>query len=84
MGPIDEQEAKVTIRYHIELWKQKRFDFYLNQLGISKSSLQFHQHDESELAHYAKDAYDIQYQFPFGWGEIEGIHRSPTLFSSFW
>jgi glycyl-tRNA synthetase len=59
----------------ILLWKQKRFDFYLNQLGISKSSLQFHQHDESELAHYAKDAYDIQYQFPFGWGEIEGIHN---------
>ena len=60
---------------NIELWKQKRFDFYLNQLGISKSSLQFHQHDDTELAHYAKDAYDIQYKFPFGWGEIEGIHN---------
>jgi glycyl-tRNA synthetase len=60
---------------NIELWKQKRFDFYLNQLGISKSNLQFYQHDDTELAHYAKDAYDIQYKFPFGWGEIEGIHN---------
>jgi glycyl-tRNA synthetase len=37
--------------------------------------LQFHQHEPDKLAHYAKDAYDIEYLFPFGWGEIEGIHN---------
>ncbi|HYL54804.1 MAG TPA: His/Gly/Thr/Pro-type tRNA ligase C-terminal domain-containing protein, partial [Gemmatimonadales bacterium] len=33
------------------------------------------QHTKEELAHYAKDAYDIQYEFPFGWQEFEGVHN---------
>jgi glycyl-tRNA synthetase len=37
--------------------------------------MRFHQHGPDELAHYAKDAYDIQYEFPFGWQEFEGIHN---------
>ena len=37
--------------------------------------LRFHQHAKDELAHYAKDAYDIEYEFPFGWQEFEGIHN---------
>lgn len=45
------------------------------ELGITKDKLQWHQHPRDKLAHYAKDAYDIEYQFPFGWGEIEGIHN---------
>ena len=44
-------------------------------LGLYPAKLQWHQHTGSELAHYAKAAYDIQYQFPFGWQEIEGIHN---------
>ena len=37
--------------------------------------MRFHQHGKNELAHYAKEAWDIEYQFPFGWSEIEGIHN---------
>src|SRR3989449_8287977 len=44
-------------------------------LGIRAEKLRFHQHTKDELAHYAKDAYDIQYEFPFGWQEFEGIHN---------
>jgi glycyl-tRNA synthetase len=44
-------------------------------LGMRKEKLQWHQHPKDKLAHYAKDAYDIEYEFPFGWGEIEGIHN---------
>jgi glycyl-tRNA synthetase len=44
-------------------------------LGIRKEKLRFHQHAADELAHYAKDAYDIQYEMPFGWQEFEGIHN---------
>ena len=44
-------------------------------LGMKKEKLQWHQHAPDKLAHYAKDAYDIEYQFPFDWGEIEGIHN---------
>ncbi len=44
-------------------------------LGLNPAKLRWHQHGEGELAHYAKAAYDIEYEFPFGWNEIEGIHN---------
>ena len=56
-------------------WKDKRLNFYLEKLDIEKSKLRYHEHDDSELAHYAKEAWDIEYDFPFGWSEIEGIHN---------
>ena len=59
----------------LQEWKQKRFNFYIEKLGIKKSNLRFHKHGDGELAHYAKEAWDIEYQFPFGWSEIEGIHN---------
>ena len=60
---------------NMSLWKEKRIDFYTSELGINKDNLKFHQHSEEALAHYAKDAFDIEYNFPFGWGEVEGIHN---------
>jgi glycyl-tRNA synthetase len=55
-------------------WKEERIGWFRN-LGMRADRLQFHQHEPDKLAHYAKDAYDIEYAFPFGWGEIEGIHN---------
>jgi len=57
-----------------EEWKLKRFDFY-KELGIDTNKLRFHEHGKDDLAHYAKKAFDIEYEFPFGWSEIEGIHN---------
>jgi len=57
-----------------EYWKQERMQWFL-RLGMDGSRLRFQQHGEDELAHYAKTAFDIQFAFPFGWGEIEGIHN---------
>jgi len=57
-----------------EYWRQERMNWYY-QLGIRPEKLRFHQHDAGELAHYAKAAFDIQYEFPFGWQELEGIHN---------
>lgn len=57
-----------------EYWRSERIKWYIN-LGMKKEKLQWHQHEPEALAHYAKDAYDIEYEFPFGWGEIEGIHN---------
>ncbi|HTO20839.1 MAG TPA: His/Gly/Thr/Pro-type tRNA ligase C-terminal domain-containing protein, partial [Spirochaetia bacterium] len=48
---------------------------YYYDLGVRPSKLRFHQHGPDELAHYAKVAFDIQYEFPFGWKELEGIHN---------
>jgi len=55
-------------------WKKERMAFYA-QLGINKDKLRFKEHGPGELAHYAKEAWDIEYEFPFGWSEIEGIHN---------
>lgn len=57
-----------------EYWKQQRIDWFIS-LGMTKEKLRFHDHPKDKLAHYAKDATDIEYEFPFGWGEIEGIHN---------
>jgi glycyl-tRNA synthetase len=55
-------------------WKEERLQWFL-RLGMTKEKLQWHQHEPDKLAHYAKDAFDIEYRFPFGWGEIEGVHN---------
>jgi len=57
-----------------EFWKEERMKWYL-MLGINKDKLRFRQHEKDELAHYAKDAWDIEYQTSFGWKECEGIHN---------
>ncbi|MEK6757426.1 MAG: glycine--tRNA ligase, partial [Bacteroidota bacterium] len=59
---------------YFEYWRAERMKWFV-ELGIKKEKLQWRQHPKDKLAHYAKDAYDIEYEFPFGWGEIEGIHN---------
>ncbi len=59
---------------HYDEWKEKRIAWY-KDLGISEDKLRFHDHPADKLAHYAKEATDVEYEFPFGWGEIEGIHN---------
>lgn len=57
-----------------ESWKDERMRWY-HELGINPDKLRFREHGEGELAHYAERACDIQYEFPFGWQEIEGVHN---------
>ena len=57
-----------------EYWREQRWNWYL-ELGIRKERIRWHEHGPGELAHYAKKAYDIEYEFPFGWKELEGIHN---------
>jgi glycyl-tRNA synthetase len=57
-----------------EYWKEQRINWF-KSLGMTPSKLRFHDHPQNKLAHYAKAATDIEYEFPFGWGEIEGIHN---------
>jgi len=56
----------------LEYWTNERFNWYVN-LGIQRSNLRLRQHKKNELAHYAKDCYDVEYLFPMGWSELEGI-----------
>ncbi|HUL43218.1 MAG TPA: glycine--tRNA ligase [Bacteroidota bacterium] len=59
---------------HFEYWREQRMNWFLS-LGMPKERLQWHRHEPGKLAHYAKDAYDIEFKFPFGWGEVEGVHN---------
>lgn len=54
-----------------EVWRQKRMQYYLD-LGFSPENLQWHEHEH--LVFYAKAAWDIEYRFPFGFKELEGVH----------
>jgi glycyl-tRNA synthetase len=59
-----------------EYWCQERLSWY-SSLGIRKEKLRLRAHEGSELAHYAKACSDVEYDYPWGWGELEGIaHRS--------
>ena len=53
-------------------WVDERFRWYLD-LGINKENLRLRDHESTELAHYAKSCVDIEYLFPMGWCELEGI-----------
>ena len=53
-------------------WIEERFQWYLD-LGLRKENLRRREHEKDELAHYAAGCTDIEYQFPFGWSELEGI-----------
>lgn len=55
-------------------WKEERLKWYLD-LGIKKENLRTIEVPEKERAHYARKQADIEYNFPFGWREIEGIHN---------
>ena len=56
----------------LQQWVKDRFDWYV-RYGIRPENLRLREHGADELAHYAKATYDIEYRFPWGWGELEGI-----------
>ncbi len=57
-----------------ERWRVLRMAWHC-EIGLRPEKLRWHEHGPTELAHYARAAYDIEYEFPFGWHEIEGIHN---------
>ncbi|MDR0359528.1 MAG: glycine--tRNA ligase, partial [bacterium] len=59
-------------RWH-EYWIGERYRWYSDVLGIREENLRLRPHDADELSHYSKGTTDVEYRFPFGWGELEGI-----------
>ncbi|HEV2769360.1 MAG TPA: glycine--tRNA ligase, partial [Solirubrobacteraceae bacterium] len=55
-----------------EHWKQARYDWYV-ELGLRLDHLQMREHDPDELSHYSSGTADVEYLFPIGWSELEGI-----------
>ena len=59
----------------LEYWINERFEWYVN-LGMRKERMRLREHDADELSHYSTRTVDIEYEFPWEWGELEGIaHR---------
>ena len=57
-----------------EDWLPRRLAWY-QQYGVASERLRLREHAKDELAHYAKKAVDVEYRFPFGWKELEGVHN---------
>ncbi|MDZ4243875.1 MAG: glycine--tRNA ligase, partial [Candidatus Doudnabacteria bacterium] len=79
MREFEQMEMQYFVRpeeadKYFDHWKEERLKWYL-ALGMKKENLRFRPHAKDELAHYARAAEDIEYNFPFGWHEIEGIHN---------
>jgi glycyl-tRNA synthetase len=53
-------------------WREQRYQWYVD-LGVRKDNLRLRDHEANELAHYSKACADVEYKFPFGWKELEGI-----------
>ena len=61
-----------------DYWVNKRMEWYKN-IGIPNSSLRLREHENNELAHYASKTVDIEFLYPWGWGELEGIANRGTF-----
>ena len=61
-----------------DYWVNKRMEWYKN-IGIPDSSLRLREHENNELAHYASKTVDIEFLYPWGWGELEGIANRGTF-----
>ncbi|MFA5228191.1 MAG: glycine--tRNA ligase [Candidatus Paceibacterota bacterium] len=57
----------------LEYWVEQRMNWYVDVLGIKRENLRARKQEKDELAHYSKGCFDIEYNFPVGWSEIEGI-----------
>src|SRR5256885_6142457 len=56
-----------------DYWRKERLRWYTDILGIQPDRLRMYDHPKESLSHYSKQTADIEYEFPFGWGELEGI-----------
>ena len=68
----EEEEASWFERFQTDIWR-----WYL-ELGIQESKLRWFEHPKESLAHYSKRTADVEYEFPFGWGELQGLANRGT------
>src|SRR5256712_9424827 len=71
-------EMEYFVRPHqddeaFDYWRKERLRWYTDVLGINPLRLRMYDHPKESLSHYSKQTTDIEYEFPFGWGELEGI-----------
>src|SRR5439155_1589423 len=72
VNPNDVIDGRPADEVWYERWIEERFAWY-QRYGIRRAHLRLREHDKEELAHYAKRTADVEYEFPMGWSELEGI-----------
>ena len=72
VNPHDTIDGRPADEVWHDRWIEERFAWY-QRYGIRRERLRLREHEKSELAHYAKRTADIEYEFPIGWSELEGI-----------
>jgi glycyl-tRNA synthetase len=72
VNPLDTIDGRPADEVWHERWLAERFDWY-RRYGIRGENLRVREHEKDELAHYAKRTADIEYRFPMGWSELEGV-----------
>ncbi len=72
VNPLDTVDGQPADEYWHEFWIQERFAWY-QRYGIRGENLRLREHPKEELSHYSKRTVDIEYRFPMGWSELEGI-----------
>ena len=75
---FEQQEMEFFVKpgtddHWFDYWRTQRLSWWRDVLGVRASKLRFRDHEPDELAHYAKAATDVEYEYPFGWQELEGI-----------
>lgn len=68
ISPLDKNDIKVKF----DEWKKECWEWY-QKLGVKEENMRFREHEKDELSHYSSMTYDIEYKFPFGWGELMGL-----------
>ncbi len=68
VSPLEKEDTKRIF----DEWKKDCYDWYV-EIGGKKKNLRYREHDSDELSHYSTMTYDIEYKFPFGWGELMGL-----------
>jgi glycyl-tRNA synthetase len=72
VNPLDTIDGRPADEVWHERWIEERFAWY-QRYGLRREHLRLREHEKDELAHYAKRTADIEYKFPMGWSELEGI-----------
>ncbi|MFN0095159.1 MAG: glycine--tRNA ligase [Dehalococcoidia bacterium] len=72
MPPADRENPAEYLALYQE-WVQERLRWYVEVVGIAPERLRLREHDKAELSHYSAGTTDVEYLFPWGWGELEGI-----------
>jgi glycyl-tRNA synthetase len=72
VNPHDTVEDRPADEWWHDVWIQERLDWY-HRYGVDPENLRLREHPKEELSHYSKRTVDIEYRFPIGWGELEGI-----------